>query len=191
MARRHRTEGRRCALGRLGSVIPGAAGARSAGCRSRRREKLGPSKPPRFAGCSRSPGSHSEPGDAGAHVGLPQTSHTTRHLHHTTQAAGLGRLAHVDVGDGRNCNVHTVGNGVIAVSCDASTTSSTAQTNSVSKRCRPPSSTSCCVAAPRRLELERAGSRARGRDANDAPRTPEVASNQAVGGNSAKSCAGR
>lgn len=146
---------------------------------------------PRFAGCSRSPGSHSEPGDAGAHVGLPQTSHTTRHLHHTTQTAGLGRLAHVDVGDGRNCNVHTVGNGVIAVSCDASTTSSTAQTNSESKRCRPPSSTSCCVAAPRRLELERAGSRARGRDANDAPRTPEVASNQAVGGNSAKSCAGR
>lgn len=115
---------------------------------------------------------------------------TARHLHHTTQAADLGRLAHGDVGDGRNCNVHTAGNGVIAVSCDVSTTSSTAQTSSVSKRCRPPSSTSGCWTYVG-LELERAGSRARGRDANDAPRTPEVASNQADGGNSAKSGGGR
>lgn len=76
VARRHRTEGRRCPLGRLGSVMPGAAGPRSAGCRSRRRAKLGPSKPPRFAGCSRSPGSHS---DAGAPVGLPQTSQGWAH----------------------------------------------------------------------------------------------------------------
>jgi hypothetical protein len=146
--------------------MPGTARPRSAGCRSRRRATLGPSNLPRFAGCSRSPAPTQRPGSLELLWGFPRRTRNGRSnalTPHRRQAVVLLRTSTWEMG----AIAMYVPREMVWLRCrDVSTTSSTAQSSSVSKSRCPPSSAGCCAAAPGRLELERAGSRARGRDAN-------------------------
>ena len=151
--RRHRAEGKgRCGLGRLGSVMPGTVGPRSAGCRSPRREKLGPSMLPRFAGCSQSPAPTQSPGTLELLWGFPRrtrngcSSLPGRHLHHTTQAAGGRPWSSCARRRGRWAQLQYTYRGKW---CDFGVVMSRRrrQQPSVSKSCCPPSSTSGCAAA--------------------------------------------